>query len=108
MVTGNRGGIVRIGSRQHDFEGKHFIISSISPDDKGLNSGNVDDEETSGTCAEEGLQWRFTLLSVRYSWIEATLLVKNSANCSAKLISDVDLKRDRGVFSPCTVCTLDQ
>ena len=64
------------------------MISSISPDDKGLNSDNVDDKDTQGTFAEEGLQWRFTLLSVRPSWIEKPLLVKLC--WSAKLISDVD------------------
>ena len=67
MVTENSGDIVCIGSRLHDFECKDFIISSISPDDKGLNSGNVDEKDSLGTCAEEGLQWRFTLLSVRPS-----------------------------------------
>ena len=66
------------------------MMSSISPVDKGLISDNVDNKDTSGTFAEEGLQWRFTLLSVRPWWIAETLLVKKSANGSAKLISDVD------------------
>ena len=58
------------------------MISSISPYDKGLNSDNVHDKETQGIIAEEGLQYSFTLLSVRPSWIAETWSVKKSANCS--------------------------
>lgn len=52
-----------MGSRLHDSEGEDFIISLIAPDDKSLNSDNVEDKDTSGTFAEEGLQWKFTLFS---------------------------------------------
>lgn len=67
-----------MGSRLQDFEGEDFIISLISPDDKSLNSDNVEDKDTSGTFAEEGLQWRFTLFSDMPSWIEETLLISDA------------------------------
>ena len=73
--------------RLHDFEGEDFMISSISPDDKGSNSDNVDDKDTSGTFAEGGLQW----ISARPSWIEETLLVKEVS----KLFWQVDIRRRR-------------
>ena len=39
--------------RLHDLEGEDFTISSTSPDDKSLNSDNVEDKDTSGTFTEE-------------------------------------------------------
>ena len=74
--------------RLHDFEGEDFMISSISPDDKGSNSDNVDDKDTSGTFAEEGLQW----ISARPLWIEETLLVVKEVS---KLFCQVDIRLRR-------------